>query len=139
MTWVDTSANEDAFLIERSVNGGAFTPLFTTAANVVSYIDTTTTASNTYDYQVRAGNTGGYSAYTNIATILVSLPAAPTNLVGVLQAGPQVALSWTDNATNETSYVVERAVNGGAFTTLATLAANPGSGGLVGYIDATTL
>ena len=138
LTWVDTSNNEDAFLIERSVDGGAFAPLSQTAANVVSYIDATTTTVHTYAYQVRAGNTGGYSAYTNIASVLVSLPAAPTNLVGVLQAGPKVALTWTDNATNEANYVVERSVNGGAFATLVTLAANPGTGP-VGYTDSTTL
>ncbi len=56
------------------------------------------------------------------------LPKAPTGLTAVVQpnaglpAGSQVALAWTNNATNATNVVVERAVGAGAFSVLATLA-----------------
>jgi hypothetical protein len=36
------------------------------------------------------------------------VPANPTLLSAVVQAGPQVRLTWRDNATNETGFVVER-------------------------------
>jgi hypothetical protein len=62
-------------------------------------------------------------------------PAAPSTLVGALWVGPKVVLGFWDNATNETGFVVERAVNSGAFTTLATLGAKAGRG-LVAYTDA---
>jgi len=45
---------------------------------------------------------------------------APTTLTATLQAGPLVQLTWTDNAINETGFRVERSVNGGAFSLLAT-------------------
>ncbi|MEI6726658.1 MAG: fibronectin type III domain-containing protein, partial [Actinomycetes bacterium] len=57
-------------------------------------------------------------------------PAAPSNLSVAMQAGPQSLLQWTDNATNETGYTVQRAANGGGFSTVATLAA-----GAVSYAD----
>jgi hypothetical protein len=37
-------------------------------------------------------------------------------------------LTWTDNANNETGFRIERSVNGGAFTLLATASALPTSG-----------
>ena len=63
-------------------------------------------------------------------------PAAPTNLTATLQAGPQVSLTWTDNATNETGFVVERSTNGGAFTQIATAPARNNTGNVT-YVDTT--
>jgi hypothetical protein len=60
----------------------------------------------------------------------ISAVAAPTNLAAVW-AAPQVNLTWSDNANNETSYVVQRNT-GGPWTTIATLVANATS-----YTDAT--
>ena len=145
LSWVNNATNQAAFSIERNVNGGPFTVL-ATPLNVsaqgaaVTYADTTVIAGTTYGYQVRAVNTGGYSAYAGPVSILVGVPAAPTNLVGVYQSAPvpQIALSWNDNAVNEMSYVVERADNGGAFVSIANLAAYSGTG-LVGYNDTTVL
>ncbi len=39
---------------------------------------------------------------------VATAPAAPTNLTATAQAGPQVSLTWRDNANNETGFVVER-------------------------------
>jgi len=50
--------------------------------------------------------------------------AAPTNLAATVVAGPAVNLTWTDNATNETAYVVQRALDGVTFSALATLGAD---------------
>jgi predicted phage tail protein len=47
-------------------------------------------------------------------------PLAPTNLSALEQAGPAVLLTWTDNATNETGFAVERSDNGGPFVQIAT-------------------
>ncbi len=65
---------------------------------------------------------------------LLQPPAAPSNLTATAQAGPQVLLSWTDNATNESGFVIERAVNGGAFTTLVTVGPRNNTGGVT-YTD----
>lgn len=63
-----------------------------------------------------------------------SAPATPTNLIATVQGNPQISLAWTDNASNETGYWVQRAVGAGAFSTLATLPANSPS-----YIDNTVV
>src|SRR5574341_640810 len=42
------------------------------------------------------------------------LPAAPTNLEVTPLGQWQIDLTWTDNATNETGYVVQRSTDGGA-------------------------
>ncbi|HSL30664.1 MAG TPA: fibronectin type III domain-containing protein [Anaerolineales bacterium] len=61
-------------------------------------------------------------------------PAAPSNLLATPEAGPQVSLAWTDNATDETGFVIERSVNGAAFFVLANVGADT-----AGYVDATVL
>jgi FtsP/CotA-like multicopper oxidase with cupredoxin domain len=125
LTWNDNSGNEAGFVLQRSVNGAAFQTVASPAANVTSYTDTTVTPGSSYSYQVAAQNGSGTSAYAVSATVAVpAIPAAPTNLAATLQAGPQVALSWSDNSNNETGFVIQRSFNGGAFVNLTTVGAN---------------
>jgi hypothetical protein len=49
---------------------------------------------------------------------------APSGLSATAVSGSEVDLSWTDAATNEDAYHVERMSGGGAFTEIATLPAN---------------
>ncbi len=51
-------------------------------------------------------------------------PAAPTNLTVTPYSGTELDLSWTDNASNESGYNVWTSVSGGAWTKIASLAAN---------------
>jgi Zn-dependent metalloprotease len=41
----------------------------------------------------------------------VAIPAAPTNLLAIAASGTQSNLSWTDNANNESNYIVERSID----------------------------
>jgi hypothetical protein len=51
--------------------------------------------------------------------------AAPTNLVATANSTSlQAVLTWTDNATNETGYSVERAAADGVYSVVTTLGAN---------------
>lgn len=69
-------------------------------------------------------------------------PEDPTNLTATFQPAtgsptwlpPRVLLSWTDNADNETGFVIERSVDGGDFALLAVVPALPGTGS-VSYTD----
>ncbi len=77
------------------------------------------------------------SDFSNTATFSatpVEIPTAPSDLTAALQSGPQVVLTWTDNAINETGFVIERADNGGAFTLLAEVGAVNNTGS-VSYVD----
>jgi hypothetical protein len=68
-------------------------------------------------------------------------PLAPTNLAGVLKTGPQINLTWTDNALNESAFVLERAETpqGGsqsAWVQIATVPARNNTGN-VSFTDST--
>jgi len=51
-------------------------------------------------------------------------PNAPSGFSASAQNSGNIALSWADNSNNEQSFMVQRASNGGAFATIANLAAN---------------
>ena len=105
----------------------------TLPADSMSYADTTVASGNHYEYQVAAVNAGG-SSYSNIVAVdwTGATPDAPTNLVATVLSATQVQLDWTDNALNETGYIIERSDNGGAFAVIDTLAADS-----VTYVDGT--
>lgn len=68
LTWIDQSADETGFAIERCTGGGCtgFGQIATVAAGVTSYADTFM-VSGTNRYRVRAFNADGSSTYSNIA------------------------------------------------------------------------
>ena len=103
VTWTDNAGKtptvndqETGFQIERSLNGGAFSLLVTTAADSQFYLDATVAADNSVDnkycYKVRAVNLAGASGYADTATpgttdckviprrVLV-VPAGPTGML----------------------------------------------------------
>jgi titin len=126
LSWVDNSNNETVFRIERATGstGGSFTQIATVGAGVVAFSDTGQTASTTYRYRVRASNSAGDSAFSNvaIATTLstTTLPAAPSNLVATSDSNTSISLSWVDNSDNETEFRIERGTTStGPFTQIA--------------------
>jgi hypothetical protein len=96
----------------------------------------------TAKYQVVAQNTVGYGgAFPSMtvsstpATLIIGTSAAtPSNLVATLQAGPQISLTFTDNATNEVGFVIERSTNGAPFVQIATAPARTNTGNVT-YVD----
>ncbi len=126
LTWTDNAANETGFVIERSLDGVSFTQLATAPARSntgsTSFTDLTVALGTTYTYRVAAVNSvvAGKSGWSNIAMANVSIPSAPSSVsavVGPSQGGNRsIVLSWTDNSTNESGFVVQRARDA-AFTT----------------------
>ena len=80
---------------------------------------------------------GGEYALTVYGLLVNTIPAAPTNLSATGVSTTQIDLAWTDNASNETSYQVERSLDGVSFSTAATLAANSTSYSDTGLAAAT--
>ncbi|AGK52394.1 fibronectin type III domain-containing protein [Bacillus sp. 1NLA3E] len=141
LAWTDNSQNETGFIVERSSDGINFAVISTLGANAVSFSDPNLTP-GTYTYRVKAINGDLASDYSNTTSAtLVStpvVPAAPNNLIASLQPGPAVKLTWTDNATNETGFILERSTNGGTYTVIATLDQNPATGD-VNFTDSTVV
>jgi FtsP/CotA-like multicopper oxidase with cupredoxin domain len=146
LTWRDNATNENGFIIERSTDGVNFTFLVNAPARNntgnATFTDTTVrnaTTGMTYTYRVAAANVAGNSAFSNNAAMAVPLPGVPltpTSLAGTLIAGPQIRLTWRDNANNETGFVVERSTDGANFTQVATAPALSGTG-TVTFTDTT--
>jgi len=127
LAWADNSTNETNFIVERSLTS-SFSSItsFTLPANQTALSDTGLGA-GTYYYRVKATNENGSSAYSNTATASVSPLAAPTNLSATSTGNkrrPAISLNWTDNANNETSFVIERSTDNTTFTQAATVGAN---------------
>jgi autotransporter-associated beta strand protein len=127
LAWQDNSTNETSFLIERSENNMDFARIATTGADTTGYSDTGLTWGTTYYYRVRASNAGGLSAYSAVASATTQgnpPPAAPGGLQATALSRSYVALQWTDNSTNETGFVIQRAVNDVGFADVASVGAD---------------
>lgn len=113
---------EIGFRIERSIVGsGNWDIVGTALANATSYTDGSGAPGESYLYRVTPWNEAGAAPSNEVAVLA---PAkAPTGLTAtVLAGGPDALLQWTPpNDPTVTDIVVERSVDGGAFTTVATL------------------
>ncbi len=133
LAWTDSDSTEAGFKIERCAGAGCtddFVQVATVGANITSYSNTGLLASTSYNYRTRAYNAAGDSVYSNTASAVTldapAIPAAPTNLVAAAVSKSQIYLSWTDNATNETGYRIERCKGSTCtnFALVATVGAN---------------
>jgi hypothetical protein len=61
LTWVGNFIDEEGYIIERAVPGGAFSIIDTTGANTRCLIDTDVSSTNEYLYRVKAYNASGES------------------------------------------------------------------------------
>ncbi len=111
VAWQDNSSGELGFEVHRRGPGEAtFTLLRTTGPNVTTWLDDTPPLQSgaIYAYRVRAVGTGGNSSWSNeVFQQTGEIPAAPSNLHVVSFGLDTIAIAWTDNAQNETSYAVE--------------------------------
>jgi hypothetical protein len=127
LNWTDNSSdpNEDSFIIQRQVEGGAWDNAYATVEpDVTTFIDSGLDL-GTYTYRVVAhrddDGTGNPcdSGPSNTATaeiVSAEPPAAPSDLVAVPDSQTrQIALTWVDNADNEDGFLVQRRVGAGAW------------------------
>jgi hypothetical protein len=111
LTWKDNSPRESGFKIERSVNGTSFAQITTVGRNIISFTSGSLTASTKYYYRVRAYNSAGNSAYSNIAyATTVSPTPTPTP-----SPSPTITLEW-DPAQDATGYRLYSGSSSGAYS-----------------------
>jgi hypothetical protein len=91
---------------------------------VTAYSDTGVVTPTTYYYRVAAFNAGGTSGYSNTVTVALNVPAAPTNLIAMVEPNGQVNLAWKDNSNNESAFQIERSSDGIIFVVIATTPTN---------------
>jgi fibronectin type 3 domain-containing protein len=132
LSWNDNSNNESGFHIDRATSSDFTQNLqtFTAPANSTSMATFTDNNSvlpgTTYWYRVRATNSAGDSASSNVVSIAIpTAPATPSNGHATLITATEVDLAWTDNATNEVTYrIFRKNGTGGVFNQIATLPPN---------------
>ncbi|HEX8253140.1 MAG TPA: fibronectin type III domain-containing protein, partial [Thermoanaerobaculia bacterium] len=131
LAWNDASTTESGFRIQRCTGASCtgFAQIAEIGANLTSYRDSTVAASTTYRYRVFAFNATGNSVSSNIVQITTpppATPAAPTALNANVTSVSTVSLSWTDNATNESGFGLERCAGTSCtnFTQFAQVGAN---------------
>lgn len=107
-----------------------------TATQTYSIDIPTTVGSSTAFVGFTAG-TGGLTAVQNILTWTYSpsatVPAAPSNLAATAVTGTQIDLTWQNNATNQTGFVIDRATNSSFTNNLVTQSAGANA---TSFVDA---
>ena len=154
ITWTDASSDETGFYVYRNTTNtttGA-TLLSTLGAGVQTYTDNATNnpsappaIGTVYFYWVSAYNGVGESSKTAASqnatggVTTLNVPAAPTSLTATATSTTQINLAWTDNATNETGYTVERRspAGSGSYSTVTTLSAGANSFSNTGLTEST--
>jgi len=126
LTWKDNSLNESGFEIYRRESTGSYSKLKTVAANAVSYEDNTLESSKIYFYKIRAVNKYGNSKYTSeVNSLGIGELNAPSQLTGTPISTKKIKLTWKDNSTEETSFIIQRKYAGDiSFSLKATVGAN---------------
>jgi len=111
LNWIDNSALEDAFIIERKLDTETvFSEITTLAPNTATYIDIMLPAGQSAYYRVKASNSSGASNYSNEA-YFDNIPLTPSNLQFTYNSPSQIVLSWAYGATIQDSFDVFQSVN----------------------------
>lgn len=127
----------ESFAFSYSINGGAYQPMFTVDGG---------NEGNSSSFLLPAGISGTLSVrvvdtdrsqgartldtllvdhlYVEAAFVEVDPPIAPGTPSVVSSVPGEITIGWSDQASDETGYEVERAVAGGAFEVVATLGAD---------------
>lgn len=133
--WTDANPIPAQHRVERSSDGGtSFIQFATVAAGTSQWEQDGLTAGSTYLYRVRAFNASGPSPYAGPTSggSLPAPPPAPANLQASFAGPSRVDLKWSDTASNETGFQIERRTPSTQFALLDTVAANA-----TGYSDLT--
>ncbi len=113
LKWRDNSDNETGFKIERAAGTeGTFKVIGSVGAGKTVFEDTKLAPFTSYRYRIRAVNASHSSDYSKVVTATTMASSglgAPSNLVATPVSATQINLSWTDNASNETGFKIERA------------------------------
>ena len=131
--YADNSSDGDSFVLAYSTGGG-FTSFCTLSVGAVASCGANFELPNAGTVTLRVTDSNQSRGATSLDSVFideiklfvesntgpVTLPAAPTGLAGDNSTPGQIALSWTDNADNETRFDVQRA-EGGSWETIATL------------------
>src|SRR5205823_5516706 len=94
LTWTASSGTVSAYAIWRQAATGTWSPARSPYTTLSPSTDTTVSANATYAYHVRAINNIGASDWSNLVTVTMARPAAPSNLAATVVSATQLTLTW---------------------------------------------
>lgn len=130
LNWTDNSTGEDGFGIYTSTDGVNYTYFGQAAANATSFNATGLSNSSNNYWKVYAVVEGNASAAADIS--------APSTLTFSNVKTTSITLNWTDNATNETAYLIYNSTDNINFNYVSQAAANATSYNVTGLTASTT-
>jgi regulation of enolase protein 1 (concanavalin A-like superfamily) len=111
------------------VRAGVIERVVVVAADEAAATSAELAPGTTYFYRIRATGAGGVSENSSAASATTdsapSAPAAPADLLASAFSSSRIDLTWTDDAADETEFIIERSLNGiDNWTIVATPAQN---------------
>ncbi len=118
VSWFSSGGNESGYLLERSVNGGAWGTFANLPAGMFFYSDTSVTAGSTYSYRLIAYNPfmsskPSSSAFATTPVVVTGPPAAVTELYVSSRASNAVTLTWGRGSGPTSGFQISRSLNNG--------------------------
>jgi fibronectin type 3 domain-containing protein len=110
----------DVFTVSLTYNGSTLTETITDAVTNASFTENYSVnipaATGNTAYAGFTAGTGGLASTQQILNWTFNLaptvlPAAPTALAGMATSGSSISLSWTNNTSNQSGFILDRATN----------------------------
>ena len=119
-----TTKPVDAQLVERQVDGGAWSQIASVRGTASSYVDTTTAADHWYAYRVCSQNSAGRSGYAE-SGYTYNTPAAPVKVTPSRSGEASVLLSIDNAARTATGLDIQRSTDGDQWETVSSVSGSP--------------
>ena len=109
LDWSNASY-EAGYRLERRPSGGSWGLLATTTVDELAYVDVAVTVGGSYDYRVAATNETVGLIYSNVESVLIPAPQAPSapgHFAAENLPAATILVTWQDEV-EEAGYVLER-------------------------------
>lgn len=111
--------------------------LLASGQTIFSFVVRDLASGSTMTFNSREATSNKPQLVVTAFSVTPTAPAAPTGLAAVAASSGQINLTWADNASNETGYIVEARTGTAAFAQIATLGAGANSYSHTGLLAST--
>lgn len=133
VSWSFQGTSPPNFKVYRDTSAtGSFPEIATISGSSRTYLDTPPIREKIYYYKIGTVGTCGANITPGLFDgIAPDIPAKPTDIVASLNTvNKRVTVTWTDNANNETGFIIERTIQGASGSTTFNVGAN-----ITTYVD----